>query len=164
VKGFLKDEGISSSYATTVKDLNDYMFKVYLYGYIKKTIIFSAMQIKKKNSQVRKREEAILNVIDPNFNEERLNLIAYDEVDFLEDLCRVEGETPKFDEISKNQGLIKAIDSLTDRQKEIIYRCIIIGESDTLVASKLGITKQGVNKIKRTALKKMRIRLEGKRE
>lgn len=133
----------------------DYIFKVYLCSYIKKTIAFSAMQIKKKHSKMNERENLILNVIDPDFNEERLNFIADRQEDFLEDVY----PDSNYKELSHDKNIIKAINTLTDKQKEIIYQCIILGERDTLVAKKLGISKQGVNKIKITALKKLRNQL-----
>lgn len=139
-------------------EFNNYAFKVYLYGYIKKTIVFSAMQIKKKTNQIGKREELSLNIVDPNFNEERVNLIADSQNDFLDHIndLIVKGASYNYNEISHDKKILKAIETLTDRQKEILYRCVIMGESDTLVAKKLDITKQGVNKTKRAALSKLR--------
>ncbi len=163
MKGFvdeqkLKEPLLEEESSTSIEeDFTDYIFKVYLYGYVKKTIIFSAIQIKKKTNQIRKREELTLNVVDPDFQEERLNLISYGEVDFIEEIFQLIDDAPVYNEISHNEEMIKAMDTLTDRQKEILYRCIIKGESDTLVGYKLGISKQGVNKIKKTALKKLRL-------
>ncbi len=44
----LDDELKSNMLPDSLQDeFNNYAFKVYLYGYVKKTIVFSAMQIKK---------------------------------------------------------------------------------------------------------------------
>ncbi len=102
-----------------------------------------------------------LNIVDPNFNEERINLIEYSQNDFLDDITEfvVKDSSCSYDEISHDKKILKAINTLTDRQKQILYMCVITGESDTLVAKKLGITKQGVNKIKKAALNKLRRKL-----
>ncbi|ABW17723.1 sigma-70 RNA polymerase sigma factor region 4 domain-containing protein [Alkaliphilus oremlandii] len=166
-KGFLNNQTFSNN---LVKDLsldnlqdefNGYAFKVYLNGYIKKTIVFGAMQIKKKSSQISKKEELSLNIIDPNFNEERINLITDTVDDFVENIGEslIKEDCCDYSELLYDRELILAINTLTDRQKEILHRCVIIGESDTVVAKKLGITKQGVNKAKKSALNKIRKKL-----
>ncbi|MBU5675891.1 hypothetical protein KQI88_05645 [Alkaliphilus sp. MSJ-5] len=158
----LDDELKSNMLPGSLQDeFNNYAFKVYLYGYIKKTIVFSAMQIKKKTNQISQREELSLNIIDPNFNEERMNLIEYSQNDFLDDITEfvVKDSSCSYDEISHDKKILKAVNTLTDRQKQILYMCVITGESDTLVAKKLGITKQGVNKTKKAALNKLRRKL-----
>lgn len=142
-------------------EFNSYVFKVYLYGYVKKTIVFSAMQIKKKNNLIYKNEDLNLNVVDPNFNEERINFIADNqngELDTVNEF-NLKQHRYNYDEISHNEHIVNAINSLTDRQKEIIYRCVILGERDTLVAKKIGISKQGVNKTKLTSINKLRKKL-----
>jgi DNA-directed RNA polymerase specialized sigma24 family protein len=136
-------------------EFNSYVFKVYLYSYIKKTIIFSAIQIKKQRNKINKRESLSLNVIDPNFNEERINLIADDRNDELNEF-NIKENNYNYNEISYDERIVNAVNLLTDKQKEIIYRCIILGESDTLAAKKIGVSKQAVNKIKLAALNKLR--------
>ena len=142
-------------------EFNSYAFKVYLNGYIKKTIVFSAMQVKKKYSQIDKKEELSLNIIDPNFNEEKINLITDGSDNFVESISEsiIKEDYCDYSEILYDKDLIVAINTLTDRQKEILHRCVIVGESDTVVARKLGITKQGVNKVKKSALNKIRKKL-----
>lgn len=158
----LDDELKSNMLPCSLQDeFNNYAFKVYLYGYIKKTIVLSAIQIKKKTNQISQREELSLNIIDPDFNEERINLIGCSQNEFLDDINDfiVKDAGYSYDEISHDKKILQAIETLTDRQKEILHRCIIKGEGDTLVAKNLGITKQGVNKTKKAALNKLRRKL-----
>ncbi|WP_026478268.1 sigma factor-like helix-turn-helix DNA-binding protein [Alkaliphilus transvaalensis] len=144
------------------EDFQDYIFKVFFYGYIKKSINFSAMENRRKHNKIKNHEELSLNVVDENFNEEKINLIIGNETqkeDQLEILWQEEERFCLLEEISHNIEIVKAIGSLTKRQKEVIYHCIILGEGDTQVGKKLGITKQAVNKIKKAALEKLRKQL-----
>ncbi|KAB3530333.1 hypothetical protein F8154_13935 [Alkaliphilus pronyensis] len=142
---------------TAADKFNDYVFRVYLYSYIKKTIVFTAWQIKKKQKELYNYEELSLDVVDPGFSEKRVNYI----MDTVKSNDIVEEEEGNYDytEISHKKEITEAISTLTERQKEIIYRCIILNESDTNVAKRLGISKQGVNKTKITALNKLKKRL-----
>lgn len=137
----------------------DYVFKAYFYGYVKKSILYSSIQIKHKNNQLKTREELSLNVVDPDFTEERINLLMDATGDFADDIGKPINNNYNYNEISHDQNIIEAISMLTDRQREIIHKCVLLGESDTLVAKKLGITKQGVNKIKSAALNKLKKQL-----
>ncbi|GAB6086063.1 RNA polymerase sigma factor [Alkaliphilus crotonatoxidans] len=141
------------------EDFEDYVFKAYFYGYVKKTILYSSVQIRNKSSQLKAREELSLNVVDPDFTEERINLLMDSTGDFTDDIGKLTYNHFTYNEISHDQEIIKAIHALTDRQREVLTKCILLGESDTFVAAKLGITKQGVNKIKNAALNKLKKQL-----
>lgn len=108
-------------------------------------------------------EELILNDNAPDFDEEKLNLIV-DGNDFTEELLNfpnINKNNHNYDygEVFFDKGIIKVINTLTNRQKEVIYMCIVLGETDTFVAKELKITKQAVNKIRLTALKKIKKQL-----
>ncbi|SCZ09181.1 RNA polymerase sigma factor [Alkaliphilus peptidifermentans] len=135
---------------------NDYVFKAYLYSYIKKTIVYSALQIKKKHKLLYDTEELSLNVVDPDFSEERVSYVIDNDDSSKEVIAEEVKGDYNYNEISHKKEIIDAIEALTNRQKEIIYRCIIMDESDTYVARKLGISKQGVNKTKIAALEKLK--------
>ena len=61
-----------------------------------------------------------------------------------------------FNEILSEKKLLKAVNSLTPRQREIIYKCIIDDIKESEVAKQLGISVQAVNKIKNKALTKIK--------
>jgi len=88
-ESFLREQNFDDKLVNNVSqdnlqnEFNSYVFKVYLCGYVKKTIVLSARQIKKKASQINKAEELSLNIVDPNFNEERINLISDNSSDFI---------------------------------------------------------------------------------
>lgn len=143
------------------REFNNYVFTVYFSGYVKKTITFSAIQIRKKDKKINENEELSLNVVSSNFNEEKINLITNNDEEFEKiNEFNIKDDNYNYNEISHNIELIKAIKILTDRQKEIVCKCIILGETDTLVAKELGISKQGVNKTKLLALDKLRQNLK----
>jgi RNA polymerase sigma factor (sigma-70 family) len=140
---------------------NDYLFRINLYSYIKKSIFFAAVDLKKKESEIREREGLYLNVLDADFEEEKINTIADAPMDFAEEIYR-DKEDIDYREIFADKEVLEAISTLTDRQKQIIHECIIKNKEEDLVAKELGITKQAVNKIKKTALDKLKKQIGGK--
>ena len=160
VKYFIKEK-VSSSEMLQNKPINrieaefrDYVFKIYFFSYIKKTIICSSLQLIKKTKSLQEQELLTLNVIDPEYNEERLNIIRDKEVCYMDELC--EQEDTKLEHVVIDDDIVKAIYTLTDRQKEIIYKSIVIGRSDPEIAKELGISKQAVGKSKNSAIGKLR--------
>lgn len=61
-----------------------------------------------------------------------------------------------FDNIINNKKILDAINKLTDKQKEILYKCIILDLDEKTVARDLKISIQSVNKTKNTAIKNIR--------
>lgn len=128
VKTFLNESENKDLYlkAKTSKDqsclellnekFNDYLFKVYFISYIEKSLKFKALDIKKKKKRISNRELYTLNIIDDDFNEECINTISDDAVDFLEGVSK----DVDFKNISENEDLIKALEKLTQRQKLIL--------------------------------------------
>lgn len=140
---------------------NNYLFRINLYSYIKKSIFFAAMDLKRREQQIREKEGTYLNILDDEFQEEKINMIADDPVDFVEEIYK-DKENIDYREIFTDQKMLQAIDSLTDRQKQIIFECIIKGKEEEMVAKELGVSKQAINKIKKTALDKLRRQIGGK--
>lgn len=56
----------------------------------------------------------------------------------------------------QNPNLYKAIVSLNERQKQILYLSFIINYSDTEISKKLNVTQQAITKSKNNALAKVR--------
>lgn len=138
-------------------ELYDHVFNLLFFSYIKKSINLSAIQYKKRKNTIRNREILTLNTLCPNRNEEFINLIPTNYKIILEDNNKI---MHLLYEISGSKTISEAINSLTDKQKEIIYKCIILDGTDTYVAKQLGISKQGVNKSKKLALNKLRQNLK----
>ena len=82
-------------------------------------------------------------------------------MDFVEEIYQ-DKEEIDYREIFTDKKVLQAIDSLTVRQKQIVHECIIKDKEEVLVAKELGITQQGVNKIKNSALYKLRKQIGGK--
>ncbi len=110
--------------------------------------------------QLREKEGLYLNALDLDFNEERINDIPDESIDFFEEIYE-DKEEVDFKEIITGQEVLKAVNTLTERQKQIIYECIIKEKKDSWVAKELGISKQTVHKIKNNALKKLRKQIGG---
>ncbi|KGG80970.1 hypothetical protein Y919_03080, partial [Caloranaerobacter azorensis H53214] len=136
-------------------EFNDYLFRTHLVSYIKKSIKYTSYKIKTKIKLLNKREKKILNVVDEEFQEERIYTIRDDSIDYI-DIITKPSETVDFSNIIKDQKILKAIDMLTDRQKEILYKCIILGLDDKTVAKSLNISVQSVNKTKNAAIRNIR--------
>ncbi|HEY8361821.1 MAG TPA: sigma factor-like helix-turn-helix DNA-binding protein [Tissierellaceae bacterium] len=143
------------------KKFNDYLFRVYFCSYIKKSISFAAAELKQKEKQIEAKEGLYLNVVDPDFKEEKINIVPDTPTDFIEEIYK-NRENVDYCDIVTSKRILQAIGKLTDRQKEILYECVIRNQNEKIVAKKLGISKQAVNKIKKAALNKLRKELEGK--
>ncbi len=137
------------------EEKNDALLKAHFCSYVQKTITLTALQLKKAKAEKRSKENLSLNVVDPEFKEERVNLVAADAVDFLKEIELGEG-ADNLSELTENKKIIDAFLGLTKKQRTIFYHCILLGERDLDVAVRLGITKQAVNKTKRGAIKKIR--------
>lgn len=142
------------------KNFNDYLFKICLYKHIKRTINYAAIKLKKKQNKKEEIEKLCLNILDEDFKEERLYSIPDERIDIIKEVCSP-GENTSFKEIFCDKEILEAIKTLTDRQKEILYKCIVRDQKETLVAKELGVTKQAVNKTKNAALNKLRNKLGG---
>lgn len=129
-----------------------YIFKIYFISYIEKSIRFKSYEIKNKKKKILNNELYILNDIDENFNEEKINMMLDDSTDFLENISK----EPNFENISSNEDLIKALDNITDRQRLVIYMCFIEDKEEKQIAKELNVSKQSVNKVKITGLKKLK--------
>ncbi|BCB06002.1 sigma-70 family RNA polymerase sigma factor [Bacillus sp. KH172YL63] len=63
-------------------------------------------------------------------------------------------------ECLENEGLLKAFESLTDRQKHILDLAYVQEFSDTDIAKVLGVSQQAVSKVHRKALRTLKTILE----
>jgi len=142
------------------KKFNDFLFKIRLYAYIKKTISFESHQIQKKENKKKERESLFLNATDTDFNEEKINSVPDDSIDFMREICDPYKEVD-FNEIFYNKRILKSFKVLTNKQKEVIYECILKDKDEKIVAKELGVSAQAINKTKNTALEKLKKELRG---
>lgn len=137
----------------------DYMFRLYFCSYVKKTIQYTAKGIRKKHLRLVEKEKLTLNVVEMDFDEEKVNIIADNSPDIVEQIC-ASLDYMDYREIICSKDLILAVDGLTDKQKKIICKCIIEDKQEAEIARELGVSIQAVNKMKNAALKKLRKQLE----
>lgn len=136
-------------------EFNDYLFKTYLYSYIIKSIKYTSYKIKAKRKALNDREKLILNVVNEEFLEERIYTIKDNDTDYIESITKT-SELANFTNIADNIEVLNAINRLTDKQKEILYKCIILDLDEKTVAGRLKTSIQSVNKTKNTAIKNIR--------
>lgn len=147
----------SSSYATTRLDESFQAFYtgVKLVHYLSKTIHWEAIHYDKT---WRKRNEQFPLVLDqPITTDENQTLVSsYDKQDTSLFHTIFEWPTTALEEKIANETLYYAFDTLTDRQKEVLY--FIYGKEETTraISEKLAITQQGVSRIHQQALTKLR--------
>jgi DNA-directed RNA polymerase specialized sigma24 family protein len=139
------------------KRFNDYLFKIYFCSYINKCITFRAKNI--KNKYKNQREELILNSKNKNYDEDYVNNIPDKSIDYTEKIIAPKSQMD-FNNICTDIEVLSAINSLTDKQKEIVYHCCVLEKSEVALAEEMHVTRQAVSKAKNIALKKIRLYLE----
>jgi RNA polymerase sigma factor (sigma-70 family) len=134
-----------------------YMFKNYFISYIEKSIRLKSLEIKNKKKKGYERELYILNSIDEDFKEEKINTIADKPIDYVEEIF----SQIDMNNISCNQKLNEAIVRITNKQRLILFMRYIQDKEEKQIAKELNISKQSVNKVKLTGLKNIRDYLGG---
>ncbi len=120
-------------------EFNDYLFRTYLVSYIKKSIKYISYKIKAKRKSLNEKEKMTLNVTDEEFQEERIYTIKDNSIDYVEMITKP-GKTIDFNSIVNDKRILNAIDRLTDKQKEILYKCIILDLDEEIVTRNLKIS------------------------
>lgn len=139
------------------KKFNDYLFKIYFCSYVNKCITYKAKNI--KNKYKNQKEQLILNYQKENYEEDYVNNIPDDSVNYIESITAPSLQM-EFNNICTDIEILSAINSLTDKQKEIIYHCCVLQRSETELAKEMHVTRQAICKGKNIALKKIRLYLE----
>lgn len=134
-----------------------YMFKIYFTSYIEKSIRLRSLEIKNKKKKSYERELYILNSIDEDFKEEKINTIADRPIDYIEEIF----SKIDINNISSNKKLNEAIVRITSKQKVILFMRYIQDKEEKQIAKELNISKQSVNKVKLAGLKSIRNYLGG---
>lgn len=141
------------------KKLKLYLFQVKFCSYIGKSMNFYSKHYKEKKLKRDYKEILNLNIRDEDFGEERINLISDEKVDFIEDISQPEKEVD-FKKIIDNYKLLEALEKLPKRQKEVIYKLIVLKKKEKELTKELGISRQAVSKSRRQALNKLRDELK----
>lgn len=136
---------------------NDYLFKIYFCSYVNKCITFTAKNI--KNKYKNQREELILNCKNENYEVDYINNVPDNSIDYIEKITAPKSQV-NFNNICADIEILSVINSLTDKQKEIIYHCCVLEKSEVLLAEEMHVTRQAISKAKNIALKKIRLYLE----
>jgi RNA polymerase sigma factor (sigma-70 family) len=139
------------------KKLNNYLFKVYFCSYVNKCITYTAKNI--KNKYKNQREELTLNCNYESYEEDNLNNIPDNSINYIEKITAPKSQVD-FNNICTNIEILSAINSLTDKQREIIYHCCVLQRTEASLAEEMHVTRQAVSKAKNIALKKIRLYLE----
>lgn len=135
------------------------MFKLKFLSYVNKSMIFYSRKYQKNKFRNDNREILNLNVKNEGFEEERINMIPDKHIDFIEEILKTE-KSIDFKKIIENYELLEALEKLTGRQKEIIYKLIVLNKSEKELMKELRITRQSINKSKNLALNKLKNELK----
>lgn len=138
---------------------NDHLFRIYFTSYVDKCITLKSKEIKRRKNKLLYREILSLNTYDEDFNEEKLNSIPDKPVDFIEKISM-----PKnldFTLVFNDKKLAAAINNLTKRQKQIMFLKYVKEYDEHQIANILKVSPQAVNKVKNSALRRIKKQLGG---
>lgn len=134
------------------KNFNDEIFRARFYSYAYKSIKLRALDYKKKQSLILKRENLSLNICSPNFSEENVYYIA-DPEDFEQ---KIVSNSKSLEDLLENPDLKEAFISLTKHQQLILEKYILEDKNEKTIAKELNISVQAVNKSKLRSLEKLK--------
>lgn len=120
-----------------------------LLRFIKLKIRYKQLDLWRDMKKVRNTESLFLEEVGENIQEEDA---PYDTF------------TPEWEFLMEDDGLIDALQQLTDRQQEILWMLIVEGKSQEEVAATLRLSPASVSQTKKRAYKQLRSFLERKRE
>jgi RNA polymerase sigma factor (sigma-70 family) len=134
---------------------NAFLFKIHVLKYIKVSINKSAITLKNKTFKEvsRKNKELILNSSNYDYGEDLINSIPDNSSDVLNKIVK---NNKTFKQIISNKNLLEAINSLSEKQREILYLIYIKDCKEKEIAVSKKVTIQNINKIKLRALENIR--------
>lgn len=154
----LTDKKVKTEQKYHLKTPSEISVQSYFSSYINKSMIFNSWEFKRRKLRISKLEELTLNYNSVDCSYDKIDNIADDKVDFIEEIATKDAKC-SFKEIVTDKALNDAISKLTNRQREILYKCLVEDKEDVRVSEELAITKQAVNKIKKVAIYKIRKKL-----
>lgn len=144
------------------KQFNNFLYEIHFLSYIRKTIELSFKEIYKKTSIQEDKELYILNKESAETGMELIDYIIDETACFEEDIPGT-GNSKELRDYFDDPTIIKAINQLTERQKLVIFKQFIEDKSLQQIAKELGVTKQTVSKVKKTALTTLEKNLGGEK-
>lgn len=142
------------------KDFDYYLKGIKLIAYIKQMINYTVIDYHNKKSRVTKKEILSLNTKDDEFEQEKIDLIKGDDGEFINRIIVPSSDTVDFNSLCLDKSILNAIEKLSYKQKVVLYRAVILNESETELAKELNISRQSVNKTKNKALALIRDELK----
>jgi len=131
-----------------------------LISYIKQMITYGVIDYQNKKTTLERKEILSLNTKADNFQQDKIEFIEGDDGEFIDKIIIPSSEKVDFNSLCVDEMILKAIEKLSDKQKEIIYRIIILNESETELAKELNISRQSINKTKNKALERIKTELK----
>lgn len=124
--------------------------KIRIFSYFVKTLHFES---KRFDMKIRKLANQNPLILDNAADESGRNLLDLIESDISFEKTQ---ESYTLEEIIEDKKLYSIVSALSDKQKVILELIYVKALHEETIASQLGITKQAVNKTKKTALNKIR--------
>lgn len=156
IKGVLNHD--LSSFALLQRKFKNFVFQLYFVSYVKKSIAYKSIEFMEKKDSLYKRENLTLNTFNENFNEEIINTIPDNTINLTEMIL---SDELNFTEIFMDHNLLFILNNLTKRQQEVIKMLYVDEKSEIQVAEELKVSPQSINKVKNTALDKIKKQLGG---
>jgi len=120
-------------------------------NYLKKVIYFESRRFDKKRRELENKQPLILNAPIEN-NLTLLDMLADKNSESYFELIL----EASLEEAITDSLLIKAVRSLSERQKEILYYRYVLDYNDKMIAKKYNISQQAITKSHKKALQKLK--------
>lgn len=141
---------------------NNFLYEIHFLSYINKVIALSYKEIYRKTSTQKDRELYILNKENSETGTELIDSII-DETSYFEEEIQRTSSTKELGDYFNDSSIIKAVNTLTERQKLVIFKQFIEEKSLQQIAKELGVTKQTISKIRKAALTTLEKNLGGEK-
>lgn len=147
----------SESFKILDRVFKQYYFNVRITSYISTTIYYSAMNFDKKERNESKRTQLILdspiNDASNNYLITRKDLLRDDSQDLLK---LIKTDYMNINNFIESPHVIEAIETLTEKQKQILYLVFVEKFTHTEIAEILGVSQQAISKNQAKAINLIR--------
>lgn len=143
------------------KSFKMYSLEVRLLAYFSKSIYFAAQKYDKKERQINKSNQLILDKPLNDDGETLLNLIGDEECILDENAEEISIDFSNLENYFEDEFIYKSVSQLNLKQKEILYLAYVKQYSDVEIGEILNVTRQAVNKQKNKAINLIRRSING---
>ncbi|MCM1991998.1 sigma factor-like helix-turn-helix DNA-binding protein [Oceanirhabdus seepicola] len=127
-------------------------------SYIKQMITYGVIDYYNKKAKLETKEMLSLNTKADDFEQEKIDLIEGNDGEFINKIIIPSSDKVDFNCLCIDEMILKAIDRLSDRQKEIIYRAVVLNQSEKELARELNISPlKGLTKLNNLDLRSNQI-------